>query len=245
MIEIPLEVEPYEGVVAEALMRVQRNVKSVLSKGTERMGEYRIRDMKLLAGDPNTEVVHRESGCIFKVDPVKAYFSPRESTEREKISAAVSPNERVLVMFSGIGPFPICIAKRRPTTTCVAVELNPEAHMYCLENIRLNKVGNRVTALLGDVREICPNLGESYDRVLMPLPKGAYKFLDIAIPSVKPGGVLHFYHWSPRDDPFTDGENVLFEAVEKSGRNFEVINHVKVSEYSPSALKVRLDALIW
>ncbi len=245
MIEIPLEVEPYESIVAEALMRVQRNVKSVLSKGTERMGEYRIRDMKLLAGDPDTEVVHRESGCIFKVDPVKAYFSPRESTEREKISAAVGLNERVLVMFSGIGPFPICIAKRRPTTTCVAVELNPEAHMYCLENIRLNKVGNRVTALLGDVREICPNLGESYDRVLMPLPKGAYKFLDIAIPLVKPGGVLHFYHWSPRDDPFTDGENVILEAVEKSGRSFEVINRVKVSEYSPSALKVRFDALIW
>jgi tRNA (guanine37-N1)-methyltransferase len=245
VIEIPLEVEPYEGLVAEALMRVQRNVKSVLSKGSERMGEYRIRDMRLIAGDPDTEVVHRESGCVFKVDPVKAYFSPRESTEREKMSASVGLGERVLVMFSGIGPFAICIAKRQTTATCVAVELNPEAHMYCLENIKLNKVDGRVTALLGDVREVCPNLYERFDRVLMPLPKGAYKFLDVAIPMVKSGGFLHFYHWAPRDDPFTDGEKVLQEAVEKEGRSFEVINRVKVSQYSPSAWKIRLDALIW
>jgi hypothetical protein len=85
VIEIPEELEPYGRQVGEALIRVQRNVKSVLSKGTERMGEFRVREMRLLAGDSNTEVLHKESGCIFKVDPAKAYFSPRESTEGEGI----------------------------------------------------------------------------------------------------------------------------------------------------------------
>lgn len=244
VIEIPPEVEPYERLVAEALMRVQRSVKSVLSKGSERLGDYRVRDMKLIAGDPDTEVLHRESGCSFRVDPVKAYFSPRESTEREKISALVGPGEGVLVMFSGVGPFPICIAKRQPTARCVAVELNPEAHRYCLENIRLNKVGDRVTALVGDVREVCPMLGEAFDRVLMPLPKGAFEFLDVAMPMVRPGGVLHFYHWAPRDDPFSEGERLLQLAADKLGRGVEILDRVRVSQYSPSSWKIRLDAKI-
>ena len=244
VIEVPTELEPYGATIGEALMRVQRNVKSVLSKGTERMGGFRVREMTLLAGEPNTEVLHKESGCIFKVDPAKAYFSPRESTEREKISSQVAPGERVLVMFSGVGPFAICIAKRQPTASCVAVEFNPEGHRYCVENIRLNKVGDRVTAILGDVREVCPALGERFDRVLMPLPKGAYEYLDVAIPMVKPGGVLHFYHWAPRDDPFTEGERILLSAVEKQGRKAEVTDRVRVSQYSPSAWKIRLDARI-
>ncbi len=244
VIEIPSELEQHGQALSNALMRVQRNVKSVLSKGTERMGDYRVRDMVLLAGDQNTEVIHRESGCVFKVDPVRAYFSPRESTEREKIASQVLPGERVLVMFSGIGPLAICIARRQPLASCVAVELNPEAHRYCLENIRLNKVGDRVTAFIGDVREICPTIGERFDRVLMPLPKGAYEYLNVAIPMVKSGGMLQFYHWAPRDDPFSDGERLLGLAVDKLGRRVEVIDRVKISQYSPSAWKIRLDARI-
>ncbi len=244
VIEVPIELESYGQVIGEALMRVQRNVQSVLSKGTERMGEFRVRDMKLLAGDANTEVLHRESGCVFKVDPAKAYFSPRESTEREKVSAKVRPGERVLVMFSGVGPFAICIANKQPTAYCVAVELNPDGHLYCLENIRLNKLGDRVRAVQGDVREVCPALGEVFDRVLMPLPKGAYEFLDVAIPMVKPGGVLHFYHWAPRDDPFSEGERILYDAAGEFSRGVEVLERVRVSQYSPSAWKIRVDAKI-
>ncbi len=244
VIEVPAELEPYGAAIGEALMRVQRNVRSVLSKGTERMSGYRIREMALLAGDPDTEVLHKESGCIFKVDPAKVYFSPRESTEREKIASQVSPGERVLVMFSGVGPFAICIAKRQPTASCVAIEFNPEGHRYCVENIRLNKLSDRVTAILGDVREVCPTLSERFNRVLMPLPKGAYEYLDVAIPMVTPSGILHFYHWAPRDDPFSEGERILFSTVEKQGRKAEILDRVRVSQYSPSAWKIRIDARI-
>ena len=244
VIEVPPELEQYGASIGEALMRVQRNVMSVLSKGTERMGGFRVRDMTLLAGDSNTEILHKESGCVFKVAPAKVYFSPRESTEREKITSQVTPGERVLVMFSGVGPFAICIAKRQRTASCVAVEFNPEGHKYCVENIRLNKVGNRVTAILGDVREVCPSLGERFDRVLMPLPKGAYEYLDVAIPMVKPGGILHFYHWASRVDPFTEGERILIESAEKGGRKAEITNRIRVSQYSPSAWKIRIDARI-
>ena len=112
------------------------------------------------------------------------------------------------------------------------------------ENVRINKVADRVTPILGDVREICPRLGVTFDRVLMPLPKGAHEFLDIAIPMVKKEGILHFYHWAPRHDLFSEAERLLIENSRLLDRDVEIIAREKVSAFSPSSWKVRLDARI-
>lgn len=244
IIEIPENLEQSEEIIAEAIMRVHGNVASVLAKESERTGTYRTRELRLVAGDEETEVVHKEGGCLFKLDPRTVYFSPRESTERERITNAVKEGEEILVMFSGIGPLPICIAKRHGSVRATAVELNPVAHNYCVENIHLNRVGDRVEAIKGDVCEVCPNLDEKYDRIVMPLPKGAYRFLDVAMPLLKDRGVLHFYHWAPETNLFTASEKLVAEAAEDAGRRAEVVDRVRVSQYSPRYWKVRLDARI-
>jgi tRNA (guanine37-N1)-methyltransferase len=244
IVEVPEGLSGYEVELAKAIMRVHRNVVSVLSKGSERTGEFRTREMRIIYGDPDTVVLHRESGCVFKVDPVKAYFSPRESTERDRVSGQVGDGEKVLVMFSGVGPFPIRIAKRSPGATMTAVELNPYAHNLCVENISLNRVEGRVRAILGDVREVCPRLGERFDRVLMPLPKGAYQFLDVAVASLGRGGILHFYHWAPESSPFAEAERLVTGAAASQGRTTHILDEVKVSQYSPRVWKVCLDVAV-
>lgn len=244
IIEIPPEMKLHQIEIADAIMEVHHNVKSVLNKESERHGEYRNREYQLIKGDPNTSVIHRESGCRFRLDPTKTYFSSRESTERERISSIINSGEKILVMFSGVGPYPICIAREHPDVKVTAIELNPDAHYYCIENIRLNKVTDRVTAVLGDVREICPKLEDRFDRVVMPLPKGAYQFLDITIPLMNKGGVIHFYHWAPEDQLFEEAEKLVSEAVKHFGRQSEIIDRVKVSKYSPRMCKVRIDAKI-
>jgi tRNA (guanine37-N1)-methyltransferase len=244
IIELPESLEQFEKIIADGIMRVYKNVTSVLAKESERTGEYRTRELRLMAGDPNTEVVHKEGGCLLRLDPRRVYFSPRESTERERIANAVKDGEEILVMFSGVGPLPICIAKRHRSVRATAVELNPVAHNYCVENIHLNRVGERVEAIKGDVGEVCRNLDEKYDRVLMPLPKGAYRFLDVAIPLLRDRGILHFYHWAPEADPFTDSEKLVAQAAEDAGRRAEVVDRVRVSQYSPRYWKVRVDARI-
>ena len=244
IIELPESLEQFEKIIADGIMRVHKNVTSVLAKESERTGEYRTRELRLIAGDPDTEVVHKEGGCLLRLDPRRVYFSPRESTERERIANAVKDGEEILVMFSGVGPLPICIAKRYRDIRATAVELNPVAHNYCVENIHLNRVGDRVKAIKGDVGEVCRNLDEKYDRVLMPLPKGAYRFLDVAIPLLKDRGLLHFYHWAPETDPFTDSEKLVAQAAKDAGRRAEVVDRVRVSQYSPRDWKVRLDARI-
>ena len=244
IVEIPCELNKHALLIADAIMEQHKNVKSVLRKKTQRKGELRLREFTLIKGDPDTEVIHMESGCRFRLDPRKTYFSPRESTERERIAKLVASGEEVLVMFSGVGPFAIVIARKNPTVRCTCIELNPDAHRYCLENIRLNHLEGRVQALEGDVRDVCPKLGKQFDRVLTPLPKGAHRFLDVAIPMVKPGGILHFYHWAPESDLSSDAYHLIENTAKKLQRTVEPLGGVKVSKYSPGFYKVRVDARI-
>jgi len=244
VVEIPNELRDVEREIGKALMRVNKNVSSVLAKESARTGDYRIRELRLIAGDPDTEVLHRESGCVFRLDPGTVYFSPRESRERDRLAEAVGDGEEILVMFSGVGPLPIRIAKGRPTVSVTAVELNPAAHNYCIENIHLNRVSDRVQAIEGDVREVCPGLGRTFDRVMMPLPRGAYKFLDIAVPLLKDGGVVHLYHWAPQADAFSEAEKLIAKVSADYGRTAEFLDHIRVSQYSPGTWKVRVDARI-
>lgn len=242
IIEIPDALKGYEQLIASAIMNVHRNVSSILAKESERLGELRIRDLRLVAGDADTEVVHKESGCFFKLDPRKVYFSTRESVERERIAAKVGEGESILVMFSGVGPFAICMAKRHRTVRVTAVEINPCAHNYCVENIHLNKVADQVHAIMGDVREVCPKLGATFDRILMPLPKGAHKFLDVVIPLLRDEGVLHFYHWAPEPDLFSRAEELIAKATGNHRRMAEILERRRVSQYSPRVWKIRIDA---
>ena len=242
VVEIPDELRDVEREIAEALMRVNKHVSSVLAKESARTGDYRTRELRLIAGDPDAEVLHRESGCVFRLDPGTVYFSPRESRERDRLTETVDDGDEILVMFSGVGPLPIRITKGRPTVTATAVELNPAAHNYCVENIHLNRVSDRVQAFQGDVREVCPGLGRTYDRVMMPLPRGAYKFLDVAVPLVKDGGVVHLYHWAPQENAFTEAEKLISKAAADYGRSAEFLGQIRVSQYSPGTWKVRVDA---
>lgn len=242
IIEIHDDLRHFENEIASALMNVHKNVRSVLAKESEREGEFRTRELRLIAGDPDTEVIHKESGCVFKLDPRRVYFSPRESAERERICAKVDEGESVLVMFSGVGPFPICIAKKHRSVRVTAIELNPHAHNYCIENIHLNRVEDKVVALQGDVKEVCLELEPAFDRVLMPLPKGAHRFLDIAIHLLRGGGRLHFYHWSQEPELFGQAEKLIQEDAKKCGRLAEILERARVSQYSPRVWKVRIDA---
>ena len=76
------------------------------------------------------------------------------------------------------------------------------------------------------------------------MPKGAHLFLDITVPMVKPGGILHFYHWASDDDPYSDAYKLVEEAASIYGRTCEFRGGVKVAKYSPGVSKVRIDVFI-
>ena len=187
--------------VAKALMKEVRSVKCVYEQEGGIEGEFRLRRLKHLVGEKRTLTHHKENGCVFKVDVAKCYFSPRLSTERLRLAGLVRPKECVLNMFAGVGPFSIEIAKKAGArvTSC---EINEYACELHTQNNSLNKVADRVTVINADAGELSRGGGrEKYDRILMPHPSQADKYLPVALSLVKGRGVIHYYrHILGRDE---------------------------------------------
>jgi tRNA (guanine37-N1)-methyltransferase len=192
LVDLDEGLRDYAREIGEALLRLHPRARAVLAKG-ETTGDYRIRDMEMIAGSGSTETIHREHGCIYKLDLRKAFFNPRLSGERLRVARQVSAGEMVLDMFAGIGPFSILIAKLQPSAKVVAVEINPDAYRYLLENLRLNRVEDRVMPVLGDARKVLENAREEYDRVIMDLPYRSLEFLDAGLRTCRRRGIIHLY----------------------------------------------------
>ena len=238
IIEIPDELRAREREIAKALMKVHPHIKTVLKKTSERLGEYRLRKFKVVAGKKTeTEVI--EHGCRFRLDVKKSYFSPRESTERQRVAGETKPGDTVMVMFSGVAPYAVAIAKKQPRVGKVyAVEINPDAHKFAVENIRINKVGGKVIPICGDVNKSCVKFYGKCDRVIMPLPKEGHKFLPTAIKCLKKKGVIYFYYVGMKDQLFQNAIDVAKMECNKLGKKMRIIDQRKVLPYGPSAFKI-------
>ena len=180
ILEIDEELRHKEKEIAEALLKSNKNIKTVLRKDAGHQGEFRTQKMKFLAGDDTKVTIHKENNVRLKLDVEKVYFSPRLSTERKRIYQEVKKGENILVMFSGCAPYPCVLSKNSSAKKILGIELNPEGHKYGVENIELNKLKN-VKLICGDVKKEVPKLTEKFDRILMPLPKDAELFLNVAL----------------------------------------------------------------
>jgi tRNA (guanine37-N1)-methyltransferase len=161
----------------------------VYAKG-EVSGEYRTREMEILAGIPTTRTHVIEHGHRFTVDLAGAYFSARLSTERQRILAQVQDNELILDMFAGVGPFALTLGAKAGLV--VAADINPQAVELMLENIAQGRVRN-VLPLLADARRLPDILSWKFDRIVMNLPLAGTDFLPDAFRLCRSGGMIHFY----------------------------------------------------
>lgn len=238
IVEIPKGFNRKQKEIAEEILKRHKNVKSVLKKTSERKGVLRVRSYRLIVGEKNTEVVHVEYGYRLKLDPRKVYFSPREGTERQRIAGMVKPKETVMVMFAGIGPLAIAIAKKQPDTKqIIAIEINPDAVRYMKENIRLNKLEGKIIPILGDVKVKCKDWYGKCNRVLMPLPHKSELFIDVAKKCLK-RGYIHMYIIEDEDKI----EKRVKEIVKKiKPKNYKIR---KVLPYAPRVNKYCIDIKI-
>jgi tRNA (guanine37-N1)-methyltransferase len=197
---------PNAEAVAKQIMNIHRNIKTVLTPVTCITGDFRVRELKLLAGEDKTSTIHKESGCTFRVDVEKCYFSPRLSFEHLRIAKLVAPSEVVVNMFAGVGCFSMLIAKIVNPVKVYSIDVNPTALQYMEENVKINHASRSVVPLLGDSKDIIQaGLQGVADRVLMPLPEKALEYLPFALLALKKtGGWVHFYdfqHALGKEDP--------------------------------------------
>ncbi|MFQ5941464.1 MAG: class I SAM-dependent methyltransferase family protein [Nitrososphaerales archaeon] len=193
VIKIPEKMRNKKQLIADAILANVKPVRSVLMQSSPVRGDFRLRDVEYVAGENKTTTIYKESNCRFKVDLSKVYFSPRLSTERARIADLVIDGEVIVNMFAGICTFSVVIAKKH-RCKIYTVDINPAAYSLCVENVRLNKVDDRVVPMLGDAGEIIEKyLKNKADRVLMPLPEKAKEYLDSAVMAVKNKGIIHYF----------------------------------------------------
>jgi tRNA (guanine37-N1)-methyltransferase len=193
IVRIPDSLISKKKIIGKALLEQVKTAKTVFHQSSPVEGDFRTRTLELIDGDEKTETEYRENGCRFIVDVEKAFFSPRLSTERERISNLVNDHDVIINMFGGVGMFSLLAAKKK-SCTVYNIDINPVASKLCEENIKLNKLKGKVISLNGDATKIIKDhLQDQADRVLMLLPERSDEFLDTAISSLKKNGVIHYY----------------------------------------------------
>jgi tRNA (guanine37-N1)-methyltransferase len=227
ILKIPEELRSKEERIGSEILSRMKNVRTVLNQVSDVGGEFRTRDLRLVAGVENYDTVYRERGCFFKVNVREVYFSPRLSTERERIARLVQEGEKIFNMFAGVGTFSVIIAKEK-RCTIESVDKNPAAFELGVESLKMNKkLCGTVIPVLAEAKDYAVAHKNIFDRVLMPLPERSSEFLPHAILSCKDRAIIHYYLHLSEEDFFSEGW------IEK---------HLSSQNLDPS---VRLIALNW
>ncbi len=184
----------YGLLLAKALRTLHPRIKTVYVRmHTE--GEYRIRELRLIWGEPKQYTLYKEHGIVFYVLLGKVYVNPSLGTEHARIAELVNDGDRVLDMFAGIGGFSLNIAVRRKALI-VAVDINPWAIACLVKSIYMNRrrIKSRIIALNCDAR-ILPLVlkHKSFDHIIMNLPHKSLEFINEALTLLAEGGYLHVY----------------------------------------------------
>ncbi|HIH37878.1 class I SAM-dependent methyltransferase family protein [Candidatus Woesearchaeota archaeon] len=243
IIEVPDMLMKKEKKIGEALLSAHPQITTVVKKKGGHTGVYRTQQYRILAGKRTKKTTVRENGVVLSLHLEKTYYSVRFGTERLRIARLVVPGEDVLVMFSGIAPFPLVIAKQAHPASVYGIEINRAAFEMGVENLMLNKAKS-IHLILGNVRQVMPLMDKKFDRIIMPLPKGGEGFLDLAIGAVKKDGAIHFYDFLHDDEFSLAGEKVK-NACKTAGRRCTILGIVKCGQQSPRVYRICVDVKVF
>lgn len=240
ILALPPQLMPKSADIARALMRL-KGIRTVALREGPIVGRYRRPQLRVIAGERVTETVHKEHGCLFKLDVAQVMFAAGNLHERGRIAKLVRPGEVVVDMFAGIGQFSIPIAKHARPRAVYAIELNPTAYRYLRENIRINRVGPVVNPLFGDCAGVAPR--GAADRVIMGILHVAREYLPIAVQALKPGGgVIHYHESVPTRLRFERPVERIAAAA--AGRDVEILGKRVIKRFAPGVDHVVIDARV-
>lgn len=231
-------IEERKTEIGKALLSLYPKCRTVLlDKGIG--GIMREPQREVIAGNGETVTLHRENGCVFKIDAMRLMFSKGNLTEKKRMSK-LGTGEIVVDMFAGIGYFSIPMAVHANPRKIYSIEINPVSYEYLKENVRLNKVGNIVESLHGDCAQLTP-VGVA-NRVIMGYFDGL-EYLEYGIRALVPDGILHYHESVPEAVASRPVERIIEEAS-KLGRSVEIIEVHRIKKYAPGVWHVVVDARV-
>lgn len=231
IVRIHHDLSEYKRMIGNALLSLYPRCRCVLADQGVR-GQFREPCREAIAGTPG-ETIHRENGVLFKLDPMRIMFSHGNVKERMRM-ASLGKDEHVVDMFAGIGYFSLPMAVHSRPSRITAIEINPAAHRYLVENIRLNRVEDIVEPLLGDCAVLAPK-GEA-DRVIMGMVGITERYLRKGIETLRRGGILHYH----QNVPAWQYPDALIRppvhAAALLGRSAEPLGWHKIKKYAPGII---------
>jgi len=225
---------------AKELLKIP-SIKTVLEKSSRVKGRLRTIKSEYIAGEKNKIALYKENNCLFKLNVDTCYFSPRLSNDRKDIALTINKKNNVLVMFAGIGVYPIVICKLAKPKIITSIEISKECNKYFKENIILNKIPkNAIEIIQGDVKKQISRLNEKYDVILLPRPNLKETFLKQAL-LVSKKGTRIFYHLFCHEKNLNEGLNKLINEVKKIRKKILIKEVKKIGDIAPYKYRYRVE----
>lgn len=231
---------------AQEILGKNNFIKTVLEKSGKFHGRLRKMETKHIAGEKNKEVLYKENNCSFRFNIDTTYFSPRLSNERREIAELIKKDSEVLVMFAGVAPFSIVIAKNSKPKKVYSNEINKEANKYAELNAEINGVKNKIEFVNGDIKKVAPKLkkeNKKFDFIVMPRPNLRESFLEQAFMLSKKGTRVYYYDFCK-----VDKTNLIVEKIKKQAEKFKrkvkILKVKSAGETAPYKIRVRVDFMV-
>lgn len=228
---------------AKEFLKEHKNVKTAVEKIEKVHGRLRTIKTKHLLGEKTLEAEYRESGCVFKLNIETCYFSPRLANERMEVAKLIkkAKAKKVLVMFAGVCPFSIVIAKHAKPEKIISIELGKDCCKYAQKNIYLNQVNDIVEVLQGDVKKIIEKkIKEKFDVIVMPRPNLKESFLSDALKVARKGTLIIYYGFSSESKKQQMIEELLKEA-QKLKRKIKILKVLEAGDIAPYEHRYRIE----
>jgi len=228
---------------ARKLLKENSNIKTVLEKSDKVRGRLRTLKTKFLAGQDTREALYAENSCKFRLNIETCYFSSRLAEERKQIAKQIKKSDKVLVLFSGVAPFPIVIAKLSGCKKIIAIELSKECNKYARENLKLNKLEREIQLIQGDVKKkVTSKLGK-FNIIIMPRPNLRESFLKQAFQVSKKSTKIFDYCFG-RDKDLAKNLAEIYNQAKKSRKKIKILKIKKTGEIAPYKFRWRIDFIL-
>ncbi|MCI4336068.1 MAG: class I SAM-dependent methyltransferase family protein [Thermoplasmata archaeon] len=214
-----------------AAWQVEFGVSTVLRHAGRTDGQWRQPRCEVIAGT-STETEVLEHGVRYRFDAAKIMFAAGNAIERQRIGRLVQPGETVVDLFAGIGYFSVPAALPGRAAEVWAAEANPVSFHYLEENVRRNRVGERVKPLFGDNRAVRIPRGVG-DRLILGLLPSSLPWLDRAIELARPRAWAHVHAVAGAREGTGELVDRVCGAVRTAGREVQQTSVREVKPYGP------------
>ncbi|NLZ17208.1 MAG: methyltransferase [Desulfobulbaceae bacterium] len=226
LLTLPQSILSQADRIGEVILTLFKHIGVVALRQGNYSGAQRLIALKVVAGEQRLTTLHRENGVSLYLDLATVYFSTRLAGERMRIAQLVQAQEKVCVLGSGAGPYPLTIARHSQAQTVDGIEMNPAAHSCGLQSLRKNRCLTTVRLHSGEASAKLASLQQSFDRIVIALPWHAASLLQSALGHLRPKGILHCYAME-MDGSQSSLMQKLAELCASRARRIKSINSVK------------------